>query len=215
MARAERQTDETVDAGDHSAPGEVPERLRRLISGDPEAAAWLYDTFAPRLYRRLRGRYGHLPGIEPEDLLQSAYLFYLQNDCRVLRAFLDGRPPAEITAEALMGRLWDLACGLASNQRRAARGRPRREELDDAAADEAPTAERRLAERQVLARLADCLARRGRRLHLYFCWRYGDGLTPREIADVTGWSRSETYRLREALNRALAACAAALGIELR
>ena len=214
MARAELQTDETDETADRP-PEDVVDRLRRLIGGDSGAAAWLYDTFAPRLYRRLRGRYGHLPGIEPDDLLQSAFLFYLQNDCRVLRSFLDSRPPGEVTAETLMRRLWDLACGLASNQRRAARGRPRPAELDEAAADHAPTAERRLSERQVLSRLAECLARRGRRLHLYFCWRYGDGLTPREIAGVTGWSRSETYRLREALNRALAACAAALGIDFR
>lgn len=210
MARAERQTDET-----DRPPEDVAERLHRLVSGDQRAAGWLYDTFAPRLYRRLRGRYGHLPGIEPEDLLQSAFLFYLQNDCRVLRSFLESHPPGEVTAEALMRRLWDLACGLASNQRRAARGRPRPAELDEAAADEAPTVERRLSERQVLSRLAECLARRGRRLHLYFRWRYADGLTPREIAGVTGWSRSETYRLREALNRALAACAAALGVDVR
>lgn len=212
MARAELQTDETADR----PPQDVADRLRRLISGDSGAAAWLYDTFAPRLYRRLRGRYGRLPGIDPEDLLQSAFLFYLQNDCRVLRAFLEQQSPAEVTADALMRRLWDLACGLASNQRRSARGRPPLTGLDEAAADDGgPTIERRLAERQTLSRLSACLARRGGRLFLYFCWRYGDGLTPREIVDVAGWSQRETYRLREALNRALAACAASLGIDLR
>lgn len=209
MVSPQPQTDETADP----PPEDVAQRLRRLISGDPAAAAWLYDTFAPRLYRRLRGRYGHLPGIDPEDLLQSAYLFYLQNDCRVLRSFLEGKPAAEVTAEALLRRLWDLACGLASNQRRAARARPPAAGLEEAPAEAGPSIERRLAERQTLSRLAACLARRGRRLHLYFCWRYGDGLTPREIADVTGWTRHETYRLREALNRALAACAARLGID--
>ena len=210
MARAPIQADQTAGR----PPEAVAERLRRLVAGDPRAAAWLYDTFAPRLYRRLRGRYGHLPGIDPQDLLQSAFLFYLQNDCRVLRSFLEQTSPAEVTADALMRRLWDLACGLASNQRRAARARPQLTDLGEALAETGPTIERRLSERQTLSRLAACLARRGRRLHLYFCWRYGDGLTPREIAAVAGWSRPETYRLREALNRALAACAAELGVDL-
>jgi DNA-directed RNA polymerase specialized sigma24 family protein len=210
VASAQPQADEPADR----PPEEVAESLRRLISGDPRAAAWLYDAFAPRLYRRLRGRYGHLPGIDAEDLLQSAFLFYLQNDCRVLRGFLEDRPAAEVTSEALLRRLWDLACGLASNQRRAARARPATTDLGEAPAETGPTIERRLSERQTLSRLAACLANRGRRLYLYFCWRYGDGLTPREIADVAGWTRHETYRLREALNRALAACAASLGIDL-
>lgn len=195
--------------------GEVELSLRRLLAGDARAAAWLYDTFAPRLYRRLRGRYGHLPGIDPGDLLQDAFLFYLQNDGKVLADFLRRRSSGEITADALMRRLWDLACGVASNRRRTIRGRPPLTDLGEEPAAAEPAVERRLAGRQILRRLAACLERRGERLRLYFTWRYADGLTPREIADAAGWSRRETYRLKEALDRALTACAEQIGIDLR
>src|SRR5262245_34558901 len=99
------------------SPGET---LERLVAGSRSAAAWLYDSFAPRLYRRLRQRYGYLGEAELEDLLQETFLVVLRNERRVLVAFLDRRPARPIESEEIERFLWDEACGLASNRRRSA-----------------------------------------------------------------------------------------------
>jgi DNA-directed RNA polymerase specialized sigma24 family protein len=191
---------------------EVEERLRQVVEGEREAAAWLYDTFAPRLYRRLRLRYGQSGGGEPEDLLQDSFVFYFQNGCKVLRDFLV-RPQEEArTAAALERHLWDLACGVAANRRRSAWGR-KVVLLDDfrGASPEAG-AERGLLARDSLGRLDDCLKGANRRVYLYYKLRYFDGLSPEEISQAAGWSRKASYKLKESLNEAVRRCSELLGL---
>ena len=69
---------------------EVGRQLARIFAGERRGAAWLYDTFAPRLHRRLRGRYGYPGGLETDDLLHDAFVFYFQHRAKVLRDF-EGR----------------------------------------------------------------------------------------------------------------------------
>src|SRR5262249_5967386 len=97
--------------------------LSRLVAGEREAAAWLYDGFAKHLYRRLRLRYGYPGGLNPDDLLHDAFVYFFQDRCAAMRRILERTPPEGLTPEALERRLWDLACGVASNHRRAARRR--------------------------------------------------------------------------------------------
>jgi DNA-directed RNA polymerase specialized sigma24 family protein len=189
--------------------GEIHRRLARLVSGDVDAAAWLYDTFSPGIYRRLRRRYSWL---DPDDLLQDAFIFYLQNDAKILREYLEGVPMAEMTAAGLERRLWDLACGIASNQRRAHALRDH-DSLDKAAPEltERSQEHQNLA-RDVLERLDNCLNQGNSRVYLYYKLRYWDGHSPNEIAPLTGWSKKATYKLRQRLGEALDACASALGL---
>lgn len=198
-----------------SAPSDdVGRRLEQLLQQDPAAAAWLYDTFADGLYRRLRGRYAYL---EPDDLLQDAFLFYFQNGAKVLRDFLDRVPPAERSERRLGRHLWDLACGLAANRRRASKVRSGTSGFDegqeDRLEDPASSIETRTADRDTLARLDRCLHQRGQRVALYYRFRFWDGYSPREISALTGWSMKATYKLRQALAHGLAACAEKLGLE--
>lgn len=190
---------------------ELAERLRAAIAGDSAAVAWLWDTFAGRLYRRLKRRYGGPGGLEIDDLLQDAFVFYLQHDARLLRRFLERAEDGEPSAEGLERYLWDLACGLASNRRRSRRrGEP--EPLPPEPVSPSPGAEHSLIERDRLRRMLECLEKSGSRLFLYFELRFEEGLTPREIAQATGWSMKATYKLRQALDQAVADCGRALGL---
>jgi len=184
---------------------EMERRLRSLVDGESAAAAWLYDTFAPALRRRLRGRYGGPGGLEVDDLLHDAFVLYLQNRARVIRRFLERVPAAERTPARLELRLWDLACGVASNRRRSRR-RSTVVPIRGDRTDPAPDAERSAVSRDRLLRLVDCLERRGSRIRLYYSLRYRDGLRPEEISRVTGWSRKATYKLKQALDRAVEGC---------
>ena len=200
-------------AGETHGADEIEHRLRALIGGDQDAAAWLYDTFAASLHRRLRRRYGYPGGLEADDLVHDAFVFYFQRDAKVLADFLERTPPSSRTAATLLRHLWDLACGIASNRRRSAALR------DAAVLDEGytpsrePDFELRSVDRDLLRRLDECLRGSGSRLYLYFKLRHHDGLEPQQIVTVTGWSRKATYKLRQALNDAVARCAELLGIE--
>lgn len=200
------------------ARDEVHRQLTRLLAGDREAAGWLYDTFSPGLFRRLRRRYGHLEGIEPDDLLHDAFLFFFQREGKVLRDFMERVGLEEQTPARLERHLWDLACGVASNRRRSEALRDHRS-LDASPQHEREpdddTQEKHLLHRDELARIDQCLAGRGTRLYLYYKLRYWDGYTPTEIAGIMGWSQKATYKLRQTLNEAVRLCAGLLGIPLR
>lgn len=190
---------------------QIHHQLRRILAGDEGAAAWLYDTFAPELYRRLKRRYGHLGDTDPADLLHDAFLLFFQHDGRVLRRFLE-RTPETANAQTLAAYLWDQACGVASNRRRSAwhlRAVPVGEVRATAGAGDA--AERTVA-RDTLERLLACLGKARGRVFLYFRLRYCDALTPEEIVQATGWSRKATYKLRQAMNRVLDRCLETLGL---
>lgn len=191
-------------------PGET---LHRVLAGDRAAAAWLYDSFAERLFRRLRQRYGYLGEPELEDLLQETFLLVLRNQRRVLAAFLDRRPERPIESGEIERFLWDEACGLASNRRRSAAVRKVVPLADyEASAPARGESESRALDRDLLLRLAACLRQSGARLFLYYKLRFRDGLTPDEIATVTGWSLKATYKLRQDLNQAVLHCAERLGL---
>lgn len=184
--------------------------MRRVLGGERQARAWLYDTFAPRLYRRLRQRYGQPYELDAEELLQDAFVYFLQDDCRVLQRFLD-RYPEGGRAE-LARYLWDQACGVASNQLRNRRTRRAALRSAQSAKPVHQDPEARRIDRDTIRRLEACLRGRRERLFLYYKLRFVDGLTPDEIARVTGWSRRVTYRLRQQLNEAIEQCAEDLGV---
>lgn len=186
--------------------------IARIIDGDREAVAWLYDTFAPVLFRRLRARYGYPGGLDAEELLHDAFVFFLQHDARVLSQFLSRTAPGEQTPVTLERHLWDLACGVASNRRRERSRRPEVALLDaDSIGDNGDPADKSLKE-DMLLRLDACLRQRNARVYLYFTLRYLDGLSPEQIAQTTGWSRKATYKLRQALNEAVSECAQQLNL---
>jgi len=193
-------------------PEDVSDHLRRIASGDADASAWLYDAFAGRLHRRLRFRYSAL-GLDPDELLHDAYLFFLQHDARVLTAFLDRVPEEERTPARLETHLWDLACGVASNHLRSRRARPgARVSLGDDAEATSPDPEEASIHRDLWGRFERCLRARGARLHLYYKLRFVEGLTPEEIVSVTGWSSKATYKLRTALIEGARECARRVGL---
>ena len=183
---------------------QIAEQIARVLAGEREAMAWLYDAFAPRLFRRLRQRYGAVEGDEAEDILQDLFLALLNRDGHLLRLYLDRSNGPD--AASLERFLWDQACGLASNRRRS---RSRRPVVPFSTVDLmplAPSAERAVVERDRLERLVGCLEAVGGRVYLYFQLRYRDGLSPEEIGQVTGWSRKATYKLKQSLNQALERC---------
>lgn len=189
-------------------------RLHRVLEGDRDAKGWIYETFAPRLYRRLRARYEGGPhGLDAEEILQDTFLsLFTRSDA--LERFLDRHSSEERTEARFEAFLWNHACGIASNRRRA----QKRGAVFAFSEGEEPISgdadpERENLGRDLLARLSECLEARGRRTYLYFKLRFSDGLTPEEIALATGWSPKATYKLKLALNLAVAKCADMLGIE--
>ena len=193
------------------SPAEVRQQLARLLDGESRGAAWLYDTFATRLFRRLRRRYGYPGGLDSDDLLHDAFVFYFQNHGKVLRDFTERVPEPEQTVERLERHLWDLACGVASNAKRFA-ARRETERLDPRFARGSDEEQALL--RDQLRRLDLCLERRGTRLYLYYKLRFQDGRDPREIAVLTGWSMKATYKLRQKLDEAVRDCADQIGLGL-
>lgn len=190
----------------------VAEQLRRISRGDTAAAAWLYDTFAHGLFRRLGGRYSYFGHAELEDLLQDTFLLVLREDARLLQTFLERTHPA--TATALERFLWDQSCGLASNQRRRTALR-KVVAIDDRSELALDDGEQQTIDRDLLAQLDACLENGAARIYLYFKLRFKEGLTPEEIAGATGWSRKATYKLRQSLEEGLQRCAEKLGIGRR
>lgn len=193
-------------------PESIPAAIAKVLAGDRGAVAWLYDTFAPGLLRRLGARFGSLRGLDGDDLLQDTFLYLLGHDGRALERFLERSAGNEVTAEDLARFLWSAACGIVSNRRRSLRRHP------EAAFDEAwqlPAAggESRSIARDVLERLAACLSRNGDRTYLYYQLRYLDGYSPAEIAAIAGWSRRATYKLKQALDEALDRCLEALELD--
>jgi DNA-directed RNA polymerase specialized sigma24 family protein len=174
----------------------------------------LYDTFSARLYRRLRLRYGYPGGLNADDLLHDAFVYFFRDRSAALRRILEGVPGDALTPELLERRLWDYACGVAANHRRAARRRGVSIPEENANLAEPPLAEREAASRELVQQLDRCLSAGRPKVYLYYKLRYWDGLSPREIAAATGWSQQVTYKVKEALNAALAACADRLGIPL-
>ncbi len=188
-------------------PESIPAQISRILAGDREAAGWLYDTFAPRLLRRLGQRFA-AHGLDPQDLLQDTFLYVLGSDGRVLERFR-ARAVDERDLEHL---LWNAACGIASNRRRSVLRHPAAA-LDPRALPPTAGGEGRAVARDALKRLGDCLFAGGERPYLYFQLRYLDGHTPAEIADITGWSRKATYKLKQTLDQALDRCVEELGIQ--
>jgi DNA-directed RNA polymerase specialized sigma24 family protein len=191
---------------------EAQEIAERLAAGDQRTIAWLYDSVAPDLYRRLRRRYEYPGGPDAADLLQETFLLCLRDGARLLRVRMADLPAGAPALPSLQRYLWDLACGVAANVRRSVWSRRARPMPETAVAAEPPV-ERSAIARQALQRLDGCLAEQGERLYLYFKLRYVEGLAPEEIAAGTGWSRKITYKLRQALNEAVRRCVDRLGLE--
>ncbi|MEM9598198.1 MAG: hypothetical protein AAGD06_28300 [Acidobacteriota bacterium] len=198
-----------------TAPGSpassIHARLKALVGGDEGAAEWLYDLTADDLHRRLERRYGGSPGFDAADLLQDAYVFYFQNDFKVLRDFLARVPDDGRAEQALRRHLWDLACGLVANRRRSGWQR-RAVTVPEVLGPSSDLVDAPAVARDALAKLDRCLAGRSHRAYLYFLLRFVDGLKPRQISEATGWPIAATYKAREAFDRALAACAELLGL---
>jgi len=200
----------SADIAESADDGGISARLRDVLRGDATARGWLYETFSPRLFRRIRARYASRAGFDPEEILHDTFVTLFQH-ARVVQNFLD--EPAELqTVPRFEVFLWNHACGVASNRRRSLRRRAAapwpEQEPESSRADP----ERETVGRDVLARLADCLESGATREYLYYKLRYVDGLTPAEIMVVTGWSRKTTYRLKLALDEAVARCARRLGL---
>lgn len=186
------------------------DQIQRVVDGDSDATARLYDRFAPRLFRRLRARYGP-SGLDPEELLHDAFVLFLQHDARVLRRLAERHDDTSLDEQTVHTYLWDQACGIASNRRRS----QRRAGVvsvggSDLVADD--TDSRRTLTADLLERLDDCLSRKSPRVYLYFKLRFVDGLSPDEVAQATGWSKKATYKLRQRFNDALSDCASRLGL---
>ncbi len=192
----------------------VYQQLQGVVAGEQEAAAWLYDTFAPKLFRRLSMRYGYPGGLDAEDLLQDAFIFFFQNEFRVLRNFLERNAEERATEPVLERYLWDLACGVASNKRRSNSLRKVVPLNPGDTEPVIPRAESTVVDRDQLEQLDRCLAGGNPRVYLYFKLRYYDGNTPEEIAQITNWSRKATYKLKQALNEALGLCVDSLKLSL-
>ncbi len=185
-------------------PEPILSKISRVLACDRAAAAWLYDTFAPRLLRRLRLRFGAGRGLDAEDLLQDTFLYLLNHEGRVLERFRARHAAAEPGERDLEHFLWSAACGIASNRRRSLLRHPTAP-IDGR---DLPfgTGESPALARDALERLGDCLFRSNDRLHLYFQLRYLEGHKPAEIAQITGWSRRTAYKLKQALDAAVEKC---------
>ncbi|MEM7247444.1 MAG: hypothetical protein AAF533_19065 [Acidobacteriota bacterium] len=184
----------------------LSERLRALLDRDAASRAWLYDSFAGPLFRRLRRRYGAHPAVDVEEVLHDLFVQLYERDDGLLRRFLDQTPAHEQTPERLETALWDAACGIASNQRRRFKTR-RLEALEapDELRDDLD-AEQVLSDRDLLAKLDACAREHGDTLYLYLKLRFADGHAPREIATLTGWPIEQVYRLRDELRPVIEGC---------
>jgi len=185
--------------------------LVRIVDGDPEASAWLFDRFAPRLLRRLAMRYREL---DAEELLQDAFLLCFRDDAAIVRRALERLAPEETTEPAIEQYLWDQACGLAANRRRSLSRRGPLVPFEERRGAGGVDPERTSLARDTLGKLARCLGDGRPRVYLYFKLRYVDGLEPVEISQATGWSRKATYKLKESLNEAVRSCAERLEIDI-
>ena len=181
-------------------------KISRIRAGDRAAVAWLYDTFAPRLLRRLRLRFSAIRGLDPEDLLQDTFIYVLSRDARVLERFHARHAGAVPEEQDLERFLWSAACGIASNRRRSIVRHPAASIDDDRALPPEPGGESPALARDALERLGACLVRSGDRLYLYFQLRYLDGHKPADIARIAGWSKKATYKLKQSLDAALEGC---------
>lgn len=194
--------------------GTVEQRLRRIIAGDREAALWLYDTFAPRLFRRLDRRYARPAGLDPNDLLRDAFVFFLQNDARVLATFLRRHAGREHSAAVLERYLWAQACSVVQvhPRLRSSRETTPISELEEAPGSPAPGHDLlSAAQRQ---RLDRCLHYADAQLYLDYKLRYSDGLSGEQAAKVAGWSVEEAAARHEALRATALRCVERLGIVL-
>lgn len=193
-------------------PESVQGEISSILAGDREAAAWLFDTFSPRLLRRLGQRFGSIRGLDREDLLQDTFLHLLAENGRVLARFLARTEGEDASAEALEQFLWSTACGIASNRRRSVLRHPTASMAGHEEFFPFRGEEGRSLARDALERLANCILQINTRLCLYFQLRFLEGLKPSEIAQATGWSRKATYKLKKHLEGALETCLTALGI---
>ncbi len=189
----------------------IQPEIDRILEGDREAIAWLYDRFAPRLMRRLGQRFGESQGLDSGDLLHDTFVYLLNHQGRVLKRFSD---TSKELSEAALGRfLWSCACGIASNRRRSVIRHPASDFDDEQEHPSVPQVEGPAIARDLLERLARCVWGRGERAYLYFQLRYRGGLTPAEVAAATGWSQRSTYKQKQRLDRALELCIEELGLE--
>lgn len=198
-------------SGNKSSDGKVSDKLHKIIAGDKGACKWLYETFAARLFRRLKNRYEKV-GLNPDDLLHDAFLFFFRKQAKVLGNFLERVPRNDHTEARLERYLWDLACGIASNQRRSHASRkvvPITESQDFASGYET---EQFIISRALLIQLKACLKKKDPRLYLYYKLRHQLGLSAGETAKVTGWPVKTTYNLKSSLEKAIRECAEELGI---
>jgi DNA-directed RNA polymerase specialized sigma24 family protein len=186
-----------------------PDPWRQRLAGR-DAGTLLYDTFSPRIFRRLGQRYPHLSAADREDVVQETFLVVLRHEARLLASFL-AQAPAALSEAALERFLWDQACGIASNRRKSSWRRlipfpaglePVSRRQEEAAA----------IDRDLLRQLDACILANDPRAHLYYKLRYRDGLSPQEIVQMIGWPRRSTYRLRQTLDKVLRRCAEKLGL---
>ncbi|ANM29624.1 hypothetical protein ABI59_08600 [Acidobacteria bacterium Mor1] len=183
----------------------IAEQVHAAVIGDSEARDWMYREFHSALHRRLAGRYGRWKRLEIDDLVQDLFVLLFQNDAQALRRFVEGVPSKDQTSGRLAGYLWDAACGIMANRRRSYERAPQFEEAtpDVATAEDLET---RAHGRALIARLETELRRSETRVYLYYRLRCVEGLTPREISHVTGWTREETYALRGKFREFVQAC---------
>lgn len=193
---------------------EIADQIDDLCRGQREAQAWLYDTFGPLLYRRLKQRYVPM-GLDADDLLQDAFVFFFQDNAGVLGRFkerLGPKSPSDLLDE-LERFLWNQACGIASNRLRSRR----RDKsvpigtVPDWFGD--GTTEEQAVNKDSLERLDACLSHAQERVYLYYKLRFCDGLAPDQIQQATGWAKKMIYKLRERLNEAVGRCAERLGLK--
>lgn len=180
--------------------------VRGVTEGLREHQRWLYRRFAPGLLRRLRSRYGSRQRLDAEELLQDAFVFFLRRGERsVLNRFLDRVSPRDRTSARLERFLWDQACGIASNRRRAAMRRPPQTEFVDELDSPRMRPETEAESRDLMRRLDARLREGDPGVYLYFKLRYVDGRTPKEIGAFTGWPRATIYNMKARLDRAVKA----------
>lgn len=193
----------------HPAGEDPADPLRSILAGK-DGPAWLYDTFAGRLFRRLGQRYRHLTAADREDVVQETFIAVLRQERRLLHSLLDrvAAPLAETDLERL---LWDQACGVASNHRKSSWRRllPFAEGVDLPGEGRA---EQEQIDRDLLRQLDSCIQTGDVRAYLYYKLRHREGLAPEEISRMAGWTRRTTYRMRQTLEEVVRRCAEKLGI---